>query len=244
MVAQTWWRTPDGARVMGRRIAVAAFAVLLCGAAPGDHPLLRPVHDVDVTYILDAGGPDAAGPDAGGQNAGGGTALHERLRWNAATQALRVDPPTAGLYVIIDLAAGRMSTVRMADKTVIEMAAPDNVTGMPDGAAADAVRRGEDTVAGQACTEWDMTDAAGEPARLCLTADGVLLRARSGGRTLLSAETVQYGPLDADLFRVPAGYTRRWLGPQPAGPQSAGPQKARPLPAGRQPAGPQTPSSR
>ena len=112
----------------------------------------------------------------------------------------------------------------MADKTVIEMAAPDNVTGMPDGAAADAVRRGEDTVAGLACTEWDMTDAAGEAARLCLTADGVLLRARSGGRTLLSAETVQYGPLDADLFRVPAGYTRRWLGPKPSGAQSPRPQ--------------------
>ena len=173
---------------MGRRIAVAAFAVLLCGAAPGDHPLLRPVHDVDVIYILDAGGPEqtgpnAGGPNAGGQNADGGTTLHERLRWNAATQALRVDPPTAGLYVIIDLAARRMSTVRMADKTVIEMAAPDNVTGMPDSAAADAVRRGEDTVAGLACTEWDMTDAAGEAARLCLTADGVLcVPAPAGGR--------------------------------------------------------------
>ena len=237
---------------MGWRIAVAAFAVSLCGAAPGDHPLLRPTNDVDVTYVLNAGGPDAGGPNAGGpdtadpnaggpnaggQDTGGGATLHERLRWNAAAQALRVDPPTAGLFVIIDLAARRMSTVRTADKTVIEMAAPDNVTGMPDDAAADAVRRGTDTVAGLACTEWDMTDAAGEAARLCLTIDGVLLRARSGGRTLLRAETVQYGPLDAELFRVPAGYTRRWRGPQPAGPQSALPQTARP-----QPGGPQTPS--
>ncbi|HET6239841.1 MAG TPA: hypothetical protein VFE41_33515 [Acetobacteraceae bacterium] len=228
---------------MGWRIAVAAFAVLLCGAAPDDHPVLRPVHDVDVIYVLsvprpdaagpNAGGRDATGPDAGGpvassQDTGGGATLHERLRWNAAAQTLRVDPPTAGLFVIIDLAARRMSTVRTADKTVIEMAAPDNVTGMPDAAAADAVRRGEDTVAGLACTEWDMTDAAGEAARLCLTADGVLLRARSGGRTLLSAETVQYGPLNADLFRVPTGYTRRWLGPQPARPQPAGPQTPSP----------------
>jgi hypothetical protein len=191
------------------RIAAAALAVWLCAAADGEHPLLRPIHDVDVTYALDAGD---------------GTTLHERLRWDAATQKLRVDPPTAGLYVIIDLAARRMSTVRTAERTVIEMAAPDNVTGMPDSAAAAAVRRGTDTVARLACTEWDMTDAAGEPARLCLTADGVLLRARSGARTLLSAETVVYGPLDAALFQVPAGYAHQRLGPQPGSTRPGSPK--------------------
>jgi hypothetical protein len=125
---------------------------------------------------------------------------------------------------------------------VIEMAAPDNVTGMPDSAAAEAVRRGTDTVAGLACTEWDMTDAAGEPAQVCLTDDGVLLRARTGGRTLLSAETVQYGALDADLFVVPAAYTHRWMGPQPSAPQPLAPQPSAPPPAGPRPANPQAAS--
>jgi hypothetical protein len=184
-------------------LGAGAAALVLCAAgaaAAGDErPLLRPLHDVDVTYVLDNGGGDP---------------LHERLRWDAASQRLRVDPPTAGLYVIIDLAARRMSTVRLAERTVIEMAAPDNVTGMPNNAAAAAVRQGADTVAGLACVDWDMTDAAGEAARLCLTGDGVLLRARAGGRTLLSAETVHYGPLDAGLFQVPAGYAHRKLGPQ------------------------------
>jgi hypothetical protein len=101
---------------------------------------------------------------------------------------------------------------------VIEMAAPDNATGVPDGAAAAAVRQGTDTVAGLDCTEWDMTDAAGEASRLCLTDDGVLLRARAGGRTLLSAETVRYGALDAELFQTPAGYEHQKLGPQPGSP--------------------------
>ncbi len=195
-----------------RRIAAGALALWLCAAADGERPLLRPTHDVDVIYALDAGD---------------GTTVRERLRWDAVTQKLRVDPPTAGLYVIIDLAARRMSTVRLAERTVIEMAAPDNVTGMPNGAAAAAVRRGTDTVARLACTEWDMTDAAGEPARLCLTDDGVLLRARAGGRTLLSAETVRYGPLDADLFQVPAGYARRMIGP---GSGAAHPEPANPQP--------------
>jgi hypothetical protein len=172
--------------------------MLLCTAA-AERPVLRPTRDVDVTYTLDAGS---------------GAALHERLRWAAAAQQLRVDPPTPGLYVIIDFAARRMSTVRLAERTVIEMAAPDNVTGMPDSAATAAVRQNTDTVAGLACTDWDMTDAAGGVARLCLTDDGVLLRARADGRTLLSAESVHYGPLDADLFRVPPGYARRRFAPQ------------------------------
>jgi len=218
---------------MRRRVLAAVAAVLLCAAAAdGEHPLLRPIHDVDVTYALGVGGSDPSGP-------GAGTSLHERLRWRAAAQALRIDPPTAGLYVIIDLAARRMSTVRTAEKAVIEMAAPDNATGMPDSAAAAAVQRGTDMVAGLICTEWDMTDAAGEAARLCLTDDGVLLRARTGGRTLLTAETVQYGVLDADLFQVPTGYTQRWMGPQPSASQPAAPQAARPQAASPLPASPQ-----
>ncbi len=195
-------------------------------AAPGasaERPVLRPLHDVDVTYVLDAGG---------------GSTLHERLRWNAATQQLRVDPPAPDLYVIIDLAARRMSTVRSAERTVIEMAAPVNVSGMPNSAAAAAVRQGADTVAGLACTEWDMTDAAGEAARLCLTDDGVLLRARADGRTLLSAETVHYGPLDAALFQVPAGYTHQRLGPQGNAP-SGNARPGSPLPGTSPPAGPE-----
>lgn len=192
----------------GWRIAASALAVILGTGAGAERPLLRPIHDVDVIYAVDAGD---------------GTTLHERLRWRAAAQELRLDPPTAGLYVIIDLAARRMSTVRTAERMVVETAAPDNVTGMPDSAAAAAVRGATDEVAGLACTDWDMTDAAGEVARVCLTDDGVLLRARAGGRTLLSAETVVTGPLDAALFQVPADYARRSLGHRPAGP---GPQGA------------------
>ena len=61
---------------------VGAAALLACGAGVADRPVLRPTHDADVTYALDAGG---------------GATLHERLRWHAATQTLRIDPPTEGL---------------------------------------------------------------------------------------------------------------------------------------------------
>jgi len=136
-----------------------------------------------------------------------------------------------------------MSTVRTTERAVIETAAPDNVTGMPDGAAAAAVRHGTDEVAGLPCTEWDMRDAAYEAARLCLTDDGVLLRARAGERTLLSAETVVYGPLDAGLFQVPADYARRTMGPRAPSSQSASPQSASPQPAAPQSASPRAAGS-
>jgi hypothetical protein len=47
---------------------------------------------------------------------------------------------------------------------------------------------------------------------VCLTADGVLLRARAAMRTLLTATSVQYGPVDPAAYQVPAGYVHRTLG--------------------------------
>lgn len=178
------------------RIA-GACAALLCLAAGTGQPQLRPTRDVDVTYALDTGG---------------GPSLRERLRWDVTAEKLRIDPPTAGLYVIIDLKARRMSTVRAADQTVIETAAPPGATGLSDSAAPGATRQGESVVAGLACTNWSVTDAAGEPMTVCLTQDGVLLQARTATRTLLTATSVQYGPVDPEAYQVPAGYTHRTLG--------------------------------
>ena len=92
------------------------------------------------------------------------------------------------------------------------MAAPASAVGLPDSVAAGATRQGEDTVAGLACTEWVVTDAAGEPMTVCLTSDGVLLRARTATRTLLSATSVQYGPVDPAAYQVPADYAHHTLG--------------------------------
>lgn len=176
------------------------MAVLACLGAGDPGPALRPTRDVDVTYALDTGG---------------AVALRERLRWDVAAQRLRIDPPTAGLYVIIDLHARRMSMVRAADRTVIDAPAPPGATGLPDSAAGSAVRRGEDVVAGLACTEWSVTDAAGEAMTICLTADGVLLRARAPTRTLLTATAVRYGASDPATYDIPAAYRHQTVGPAP-----------------------------
>jgi hypothetical protein len=163
--------------------------------ASADQPLLRPSHDVDVTYRAVAQG---------------GRELQQRVRWLAAAQTMRIDPPAPGLHVIIDYVARRMSVVRDATRSVVEMAAPDNPGGIVDGSkpASGFVRQGEATVAGQACTEWQTLDREAQPVLVCITTDGVLLRAATAGEVRVSAVSVQYGPQDPAAFRVPADYER------------------------------------
>lgn len=176
-----------------RRLAIAALVALLCAGAADPKPVLRPTRDVDITYSL------------GSEH---GRVLRERLRWDAVAQRLRVDPPTDGLYVIVDLPTRRMSMVRSYDRTVIDSPAPAGIAGPPDSAAAGAVRQGDDMIAGLACTNWALKDDAGEATTVCLTVDGVMLRAQVGGRTLLSATEVHYGAIDPVAFEIPDGYKR------------------------------------
>ena len=67
-------------------------------------------------------------------------------------------------------------------------------------------RRGTDTVAGLACTEWETLDTQGLPTLACFTADGVLLRARRGAAVFVEAVQVSYGPPDPAAFVVPPSY--------------------------------------
>ena len=61
-------------------------------------------------------------------------------------------------------------------------------------------------IAGLACTNWQTGDAAGQDTLLCLTGDGVMLRASQRGQILLEATTVSYGPQDPAAFKAPDGY--------------------------------------
>jgi len=194
---------------MGRAVPRCAVAVLLCATsvapADADQPLLRPSRDIDVTYR-------ATAPQDG-------RAVEQRVRWLAAAQTMRIDPPSPWLHVIIDYAARRMSVVRDATRSVIDMAAPDGMTdaigggGAAGGPAGSYVRQGEAAVAGRACTEWQTRDAAAHAVVVCITEDGVLLRAGPPGQVRVSAVSLQYAPQDPAAFRVPADYAHRSAGP-------------------------------
>ena len=176
-------------------IGLAAVSVLAVAAHAEQQPPLRPTRDVDVTYRV--------GDDAH---------MQQRMRWMASRQIMRIDPPTPGFHVIIDYGAGRMSVVRDEERLVVDMKAPAGIAGGPP-ATPSYERRGDDTVAGVPCTDWRATNSEGAAALACITADGVLLRVRSGEHVLASAVSVNYAPQDAATFAVPADYTHRTAGP-------------------------------
>ena len=166
-----------------------------------ERPLLRPAQDVEVTYLVN----NPAGRDA--------PPLEQRIYWLVAAQVMRIDPPTPGLFVIIDYLARHMSVVREEDRSVIDMAAPEGMAGVTGGSGAQTyIRRSDDTVAGMGCTNWETTDRDNRGTLACITADGVLLRVRAGAQTLAIATSVRYAPPDPALFRVPSGYTHQTAG--------------------------------
>lgn len=194
---------------MRRRVLIQGAALLIASArvaSAQDRPPTLPVRDVDVTYIV----PTPAG------------AARQRLRFSALRQKLRIDPPGGGLYVVIDFLAGRMSTVREADRSVIEMAAPKAwMPGMgPGNGHGRYVRRNETMVSGVPCTEWQTTDSEGRDVRICFDIDGVMIRATmqtaAGEATLALATELRRSAQDPTVFLVPASY-RRLMPPPIAG---------------------------
>ncbi len=175
------------------------LAWLLPAFAPafaGERPATIPTRDVDVTYEIFGSGGGAA------------QMLSERMRWDVAAGRMRVDPPTRGVYMLLDYRRHRLVAVRETARTFIEMDA-GRATGTPAvGRNATFRKLGTGTVAGVGCTEWDTRDSGGKPVLVCLTDDGVLLRARDVDRTLMAAARVTYGPADPTAFMPPAGFHR------------------------------------
>jgi hypothetical protein len=172
------------------RLALLAACCLLGGAAP-DRPAPLPTRDVDVTY----------------QSRQGEVVLEQRSRFTVQAQRMRLDMPTPGLYMIVDYKTRTMAVVSDGDRGVLEMAAPAGAAPGLD-AAASYARRGEDRVAGLACTEWETRDSQGQASWACFTADGVMLRARRGDKVLAIATRVAYAPNDPGLFTIPPDYRR------------------------------------
>jgi len=177
------------------------FAVLACVAAcpsawAADHPPTRPTRDVDVVYqtVRDVAGRQQV--------------LSQRTRWAVSLGKERVDPPTAGLYMLVDFKTRKLMAVRPAQREmfVVDAGAALETPGAASGGS--FTPAGSDTVAGLACSQWSTRDASGQPAVICLTADGVLLRATSGDHVLVEATSVAYGPMDPALFDAPAGFKR------------------------------------
>jgi hypothetical protein len=128
------------------------------------------------------------------------------MRFSAATARQRVDPPGNGTYMITDYEARRMIVVQPAQRLATILPAPGGPIaqhGVP--ATGDYRRLGQQTIAGFACTDWNTRDVSGRESIVCLTADGVMLRAMQDNRVLVQATHIEEVPQPAALFAIPDG---------------------------------------
>ncbi len=175
-----------------RAALLAALLTLASASAAMAAPATIPSRDVDVTYRMAVPGQE----------------LMQRMRWDVADRLLRVDPPSPGFYMIMDYGKHEVSMVQEQAKRVLQAQGVGLSIPGGDPRSAPFARAGEETIAGLSCTDWQTKDAAGQPTEICLTQDGVPLRARIGGHTAMVAQRVDYAAQPASVFALPAGWPR------------------------------------
>ena len=157
--------------------------------AASAHPRTDPARDVTVTY----------------QVRQGGKTLTQQSWWLVSRKLQRVNLATVPAYIIEDGAAHTATVIDTHAHTAMRYKTHPN-TALQQ---ASFTRLGHETVAGKRCTDWKVTPKnpdQGSPQTMCYTEDGVLLRTVRGGKTVLIATTVDYGPVAAGEFAIPAGY--------------------------------------
>jgi len=181
---------------MSGRVKATALALLALAlpAAAQERPTLTPQRDVAVTYRV----------------ATEGQAGEMRMSWLAAQGLMRMDMPGGQGWMVVSLRDGTgflaMEPMRALMPIPAGASAHERLTASP---TARFTREGQERVAGLPCTLWRVEDA-GEQGRMCVSAEGVVLRAEgSGGRSgagRLEATAVAFAPQDPARFRRPEGF--------------------------------------
>ena len=191
------------------------FLALLL-AAPAfaqERPPIMPTRDVTVTYRV----------------AGEGAPTEMKMSWLTAQGLMRMDMPGGQGFMVVNAQAGSGFMAMPQMRMIMEL--PAGAGGVNNFARASQTarftREGSDRVANTPCTIWRVEDR-GDTARICSTADGVTLRASSGGgqtgRGTMEATLVEYGAQDAARFARPQGYQAMQMpGGAPGAPPAAPP---------------------
>jgi hypothetical protein len=134
------------------------------------------------------------------------------ISFGAASGLMRIDNPSIAGYAIVDRKGRRMTVVMTEMRMFMEMAAA-GMPGQPNLPEEDAkfTRKGTDTIAGQSCTVWDFAAPNGTGS-VCLTSDGILLRARTNDGSGMDATKVSYAAVPAANFSPPAGFMKMDMG--------------------------------
>jgi len=181
------------------RLPVAALLACCGTAAAQDRPLVQPTRDVTVTYRVE---------DAAASVIPGGIDGPLRLSWDAARQRLRAEAEGRPQAVLVDLPNRTATLLDDTMRAVVALPVRERDLQPLTLNGARLTRRGQDSVAGLACTTWDVQASRGA-GTVCLTADGVALRAEGavdGRRGSFTATSVRYGGVGPGLFAVPPGY--------------------------------------
>lgn len=180
------------------RVAPLVLVSVPAWAQPAN---LQPTRDVTVTYRMNT--PATAGAVSAPQEM--------RMAFSATAGKQRTDLPGGMGWMLVDRKANTAVMVMDEQKSTMAMP-PATVEAMTQGVPPGATftQKGTATVAGTACTEWDVAAGPGQGTS-CITDDGVLLRAVAtppGGApmTVMEATKVTYGPVDPALLSVPSGY--------------------------------------
>jgi len=176
--------------------ALLLAVAVIPGATAQQRPTATPTRDVSVTY--------RASGEAG--------AIGEmRMSWLPARNLMRVDMAGGLGWMLVDVQAGTAFMVMDAQRMILNLPAGQIPPGgMAPSQTARFTREGPSRISNLDCVNWRVEDG-GETARVCLTNEGVMLRAESLGsqaasRGTLEATAVSFGAQDPSRFQRPTGY--------------------------------------
>jgi len=183
----------------GLRSSAASLLIAAGAAVAQERPLIQPSRDVSVTYRVEGAAADVVP---------GGIPGALVLSWDAAGQRLRAGPQGRSQAVIVDLRAHSAVVVDTVLRSALTLPVRDGDLAPLTLDGVRLTRQRDVTLAGLACTEWAVQSSRGA-GTVCLTADGVALRADGtvdGRHGTFTATNVSYGPVRDDLFRVPSEF--------------------------------------
>ncbi len=204
---------------MRQTLLILALLAVTAAARADNAPMIHPSRDVAVAYR-------SSGAQQGPPAAAGAVVT---MRFSSKSGRIRIDGASGRGYAILDPGAGKMTMVMQERHMYVERPADPGMVAMFKATNASFRKTGSDTIAGVACTTYDATfnEHSGQ---VCLTNDGVMLRARSADtdrQRELEAVTVNYADQPADLFEVPAGYQKLEM-PNPPPGMNMGPPGGQP----------------
>jgi polyisoprenoid-binding protein YceI len=186
---------------MQRMLLLLAATLVAAPAVAQEKPQLRPTRDVVVQYTT--GGATRA--------AGSMVTMHFANRG----RRVRVDPANATSYSVFDIDAHSQTVVRTDARTFEDRPSDPSQVPLYFSPEATFVKTGVETIAGLRCTTYDAT-LHNRTGQICLTDDGVILRARTGQNDSvreLVAVSVTYAEQPVALFAPPDGYRNADISP-------------------------------